>query len=288
VNQLSNDDYRARYERERSTIADLAAAVGEPEPKVPNRVQQESPDVEPGEDVESPPASDAQLRFLERLLGKDLIEAEKAEAIRAQISGMTKARASRYIDRLVEILDEREPKTANAGTERPASKKQADFLRTLLDEREHPSPDRLRAKLDAGEIGSKQASSIIEDLLASRRLSVYRDDVPAGRYALTGEDGTTDFYKVDRPTEGKWAGRVFARLLVASGGHGVESLREERVGRGQTAGVLDRIAEAGVQSAMERFGRELGSCGHCGRALTNAESIERGIGPVCAGKMGWS
>jgi hypothetical protein len=28
-----------------------------------------------------------------------------------------------------------------------------------------------------------------------------------------------------------------------------------------------------------------GSCGYCGRPLTDAESIERGIGPICAGKM---
>ena len=30
-----------------------------------------------------------------------------------------------------------------------------------------------------------------------------------------------------------------------------------------------------------------GSCGHCGRTLTNEESRARGIGPICAGKMGW-
>lgn len=29
-----------------------------------------------------------------------------------------------------------------------------------------------------------------------------------------------------------------------------------------------------------------GSCGRCGRALTHPESLERGIGPVCAGRMG--
>ena len=34
-------------------------------------------------------------------------------------------------------------------------------------------------------------------------------------------------------------------------------------------------------------GKDTGQCACCGRELTNPESIERGIGPVCAGKWGW-
>lgn len=41
------------------------------------------------------------------------------------------------------------------------------------------------------------------------------------------------------------------------------------------------------QAAAERYGRELGVCGCCGRDLTNATSRARGIGPVCAQKRGW-
>ena len=35
---------------------------------------------------------------------------------------------------------------------------------------------------------------------------------------VTGLGGV--FYKVDRPTEGKWAGYTFVKLLVADGGFG--------------------------------------------------------------------
>jgi hypothetical protein len=44
-----------------------------------------------------------------------------------------------------------------------------------------------------------------------------------------------------------------------------------------------RIAED-PNGAMIRFGQVVGSCGHCGRTLTNQASREAGIGPVCARK----
>lgn len=115
----------------------------------------------------------------------------------------------------------------------------------------------------------------------------YNNNVPAGRYAVEGSDGTTDFYKVDKPEEGRWAGYTFVKLLIASGGHGVESLSEQRVRGDAAQTILRRIEEAGVRESMEAFGKAIGSCGHCGRVLTNEESRAFGIGPVCAAKMGW-
>jgi hypothetical protein len=109
--------------------------------------------------------------------------------------------------------------------------------------------------------------------------SLERHNVPAGRYAVTGNDGQTVFVKVDRPTEGQWAGRIFVKIQA-----GDEMIRTSRPA---ADALLGKIAAAGVQEAMLRYGREIGSCGHCGRTLTNEESREAGIGPVCRGKMGW-
>lgn len=106
-----------------------------------------------------------------------------------------------------------------------------------------------------------------------------RHNVPAGRYAVTGSDGQTVFVKVDRPTEGQWAGRIFVKIQAGDDLH--------RTGRQVADALLGKIAADGVQAAMLRYGREIGSCGHCGRTLTNEESREAGIGPVCRGKMGW-
>lgn len=108
-----------------------------------------------------------------------------------------------------------------------------------------------------------------------------RVSVPAGRYAVVEDDRTNviNFYKVDRPEDGRWAGYVFVNQQVSDTEYPVKN-------RTRKAAVLAAIG-VNVREAMERYGRELGECGHCGRTLTNDESRERGIGPVCASKMGW-
>ncbi|QGH75296.1 hypothetical protein I5G61_gp48 [Mycobacterium phage Quesadilla] len=106
--------------------------------------------------------------------------------------------------------------------------------------------------------------------------------VPAGRYAIETEDGATNglaFYKVDRPEEGKWAGRVFVKLMVSD--------EEQRMSWAATKSILAKIAEVGAAEASARYGHEIGECGVCGRTLTNDESRERGIGPICAAKNSW-
>jgi hypothetical protein len=50
-----------------------------------------------------------------------------------------------------------------------------------------------------------------------------------------------------------------------------------------------RIIEASIdpkESAI-KYGRMMGACSVCNRTLVDPESIEMGIGPICAGKMGW-
>jgi hypothetical protein len=103
--------------------------------------------------------------------------------------------------------------------------------------------------------------------------------IPAGRYAVETNAGHLAFYKVDTPTEGRWAGYTFVTQQTGDTETPIKA-------RNMREGILAQIA-VDVQGAMERYGREIGSCGHCGRTLTNEESRERGIGPVCADKMGW-
>jgi hypothetical protein len=108
------------------------------------------------------------------------------------------------------------------------------------------------------------------------------ETVPAGRYAVATEDGavnTLAFYKVDRPTEGKWAGYVFVKLM--------RSDEEVRLSRAAGATVLAKIAAVGAKEASAAYGREIGSCGVCSRTLTNDDSREIGIGPDCRARLGW-
>ena len=48
---------------------------------------------------------------------------------------------------------------------------------------------------------------------------------------------------------------------------------------------LKRVSDDPLAAAVA-YGRETGECSCCGRELTNAESIELGIGPVCRDKWG--
>jgi hypothetical protein len=113
-----------------------------------------------------------------------------------------------------------------------------------------------------------------------RGARVSTPDVPAGRYAVETDEGHLAFYRVDRPTEGKWAGYTFVKVYASDELHRLPS-------RAAADGVLRKIAEVGPETAMKRYGQEIGSCGHCGRTLTDETSRELGIGPVCREKMGF-
>ena len=65
-------------------------------------------------------------------------------------------------------------------------------------------------------------------------------------------------------------------------------------GRFLRAGACTDEAQAEVvrliddpKSAIEAYGMRTGQCAICGLELTNSESIERGIGPICAEKWGF-
>jgi Family of unknown function (DUF6011) len=106
-------------------------------------------------------------------------------------------------------------------------------------------------------------------------------DLPTGthRYAIDGDDGRqTDFYKIDRPTEGRWAGRTFVKMVV--GGKPSFPVKGARASR-----VLMEI-EKDWDRAGVRYGAELGHCRHCGIHLTDETSRTLGAGPDCRAKHG--
>jgi hypothetical protein len=53
--------------------------------------------------------------------------------------------------------------------------------------------------------------------------------------------------------------------------------------------VIDRLVEVAEnpEAAAIAYGQQTGNCSCCGRTLTRKDSIERGIGPICATKYGW-
>jgi hypothetical protein len=107
---------------------------------------------------------------------------------------------------------------------------------------------------------------------AARQIATNLPDVPEGRYAVE-LDGVLKFYKVDKPTEGRWAGRTFVKVQASDTEYPVRAAESRRK-------VLETIA-VDPRGALQRYGRELGHCGVCGRTLTDQESRAIGIGPIC-------
>lgn len=103
--------------------------------------------------------------------------------------------------------------------------------------------------------------------------------VVAGRYAIAHGNGVVKFFKVDKPTEGRWAGYTFVKRVAGGEEFPVQARHEREV-------ILTRIG-LDPAAASKLYGTEIGECGVCGRQLTHEHSRAAGIGPVCAAKFGW-
>lgn len=177
--------------------------------------------------------------------------------------------------------------------------RQLDFIKRLAEERklegdrydeEHGRKAAYVAKVVTGEASpdTGAASRIIEWLMelpmrASRqertrapRAREAFPEVPEGRYALRHVEGAVSdpaFYKIDRPTEGRWAGYTFVN---EQSGENRLPIRDDASKRA----ILERIAEDPIRAA-KLYGTELGHCARCGRELTDDTSRAFGIGPDC-------
>jgi hypothetical protein len=103
--------------------------------------------------------------------------------------------------------------------------------------------------------------------------------IPAGHYAVASLTGNNDldFFRVDRPTEGRWAGRTYVKRVVGG--------KPDSKVFGKTGEqVLQAIWDAGIGDSAKLYGTELGQCSRCNRHLTDELSRSLGIGPDCRNK----
>jgi hypothetical protein len=129
-------------------------------------------------------------------------------------------------------------------------------------------------------------SGLIEDMLIERRSKPPKQvanssmpEIPEGRYATPSITGNNDldFFKIDCPTEGRWAGYMFINRVVGG--------KPDMPVRGpHKAKALQAILDFGIDKSQVLFGTELGQCWRCGRHLTDETSRALGIGPDCRAK----
>lgn len=178
------------------------------------------------------------------------------------------------------------PRTPVAPSEPRASEKQSSFILDLLASRVVPidASARLSAEIKTGNLTRVKAHKSIEWLLRQPKVAVpvkapvarSQYDVPDGRYAIdpvsNDSKNQTVFYRIAH-------NRGYTNVSRYS------SDSEIRLGRTDAQSVMRRIQEAGVHDALLRYGREIGRCGHCGKALTDESSRALGLGPICASKF---
>lgn len=175
-------------------------------------------------------------------------------------------------------------------TEYFASEAQQNYLRTLLAQRDTSSlftPDMLATfEAQIPTIGKRLASSVIDALRGLPwKPRPAAPSAPAAAAERVTEIGTykvgDDVYRVQ---QARGSGNLYAKVWEFSG---EISPTGKRLGSfGYAPGAMRKISAADRMSLQdaEAFGVLTGTCADCGRELTVKESIERGIGPICAGK----
>lgn len=193
-------------------------------------------------------ATDKQKAYLLGLLDAREIDSDARQAMIDRINGdeVSKSRATDWIGRLLD-----KPKLASARGN-PVGRISVKYEEVLLDDgKEH----RVGYVVGAGP-----------------------NRVPRGRYALDTSGhpnfiNNTTFFKLWVGARNGW--KVFVQ--ASDDEFEVDFWDKKRW-------VIEAIAKAPEES-MALYGRELGKCGMCGRTLTNDESRELGIGPVCRSKL---
>jgi len=154
----------------------------------------------------------------------------------------------------------------------PASEAQINYIRVLVDKK-YPTAERAQYIdfLDNAVISKARASEIITLLKTLPNVFVQEEtteELDLGMYQVDGV-----IYKVQRAVHG--SGFLYAKRWD-----------EESQSFEKETGAIRKIRASHRMTLEEaaRFGQITGTCGHCGRTLTDEDSIAAGIGPVCAGK----
>jgi hypothetical protein len=106
----------------------------------------------------------------------------------------------------------------------------------------------------------------------------------AGYYATPSASGNNDydFWRIDRPETGKWAGRIFVKRIVGGGtGDDMQSFQLTNI---QQRMACQAIVDYGPEQSRMLFAGKVGRCTDCGRMLTDQVSRDAGRGPTCRNK----
>jgi len=175
------------------------------------------------------------------------------------------------------VPDTEEPKVAPSPKQRALIEKLTDELRGL-DADLAKAASEYTAHMDTHNLWTPgregNISRWIDRLISKvRELKAAMPELEDGMYVLDGV-----IFKVQHAVHG--SGKQYAKRLVP-GAPG------ERATFEYAPGVVNRLRPEHrmTMDQAREFGALYGTCCQCGRVLTNEDSIEAGIGPICASKL---
>jgi len=180
-------------------------------------------------------------------------------------------------DDLLDLVpDTEEPKVAPSPKQRALIEKLTDELRSL-DADLAKAAKEYTARMDAHNLWTPgregNISRWIDRLIAKVQELKAATELEDGMYVLDGV-----IYKVQHAVHG--SGRQYAKRLVPNS-------PGERASFEYAPGMVRKLRPEHRMSLdqAKEFGALYGTCCQCGRVLTNEDSIEAGIGPICASKL---
>lgn len=167
---------------------------------------------------------------------------------------------------------------------RPPTDRQLDFIANLWESRQFPDllTSQTLAEITYGDqFGPKQASALIDTLKSFPRQPLPQADDPFPR-----PEGDPDDYLIERRLYAH-GGRIYRVQRSQTSGR-LYALRVLEDGGTEFARGIVRLLEPKDQLTLEQaksWGRKTGTCCNCYARLTNPESVEKGIGPYCEGRL---
>lgn len=155
-----------------------------------------------------------------------------------------------------------------------ASERQVKYALDLL--RTRMWPDAID-EADLRNMERRAVSKLIDGLKSAPSKPDAADEQPeVGMYIDRETDSVFRFYF------GQRSGRVLAKRLMGKG----DGWGYQYVGSAQKAMAKHKLVRMPIEEA-KAWGKMTGTCCVCARRLDVPESVEAGIGPVCARKGGW-
>lgn len=226
-------------------------------------------------------ASEAQVRFIRNLLN-DRVIPDNFDLHRPQLDALeAETLSKRSASDLIEWMTSLPVKADKKNT---ASEKQVKFIERLIGQMNDDLRGRMQKVYDdtveAGKLDVKTASQLIDTFMQLVKAQPKQatpkrpeaGEVTEGMYRKGDE-----IFKVQRAVHG--SGQLYAKRLVGSKEDGWSFEYAAGAIRGLTADDKMTLTEA------KEFGALYGTCCVCARTLTKEESIEAGIGPICASKF---